>query len=414
MGNWTFYSSVMPMIELAKRVNYAEEIHTNPGLSEMIQRKLSGARAIEICRYLTERPDRFFNSLVIAFYEGPPTWFSGAITPTVSSEMDRSFDIEDIRESGAHLGILQLKGNEKLFALDGQHRLSGIKAAYKKQQLPVEDCVPVIFVAHVNDANGIRRSREIFTTLNKEAKKVGVGDIIALDENDPAAIITRMLVEGKSGLSGGKVAYKQTESIDPRIDVNCITTIANIYFSVLNLSRAFYYKTKTIRGIAALPRPDDKVLYELCGIAEKFYAAAGKYFPHFGEAMSARDDVAAIITANRGPNGGHLLFRPVGITILTALVCRLKTHHPKLTVEACVKRASAIPVVLNEAPYRDVLWEPRMSKMRPSGKKVIIDLLSHELGLPQGKFYKRALEEYEALTNGKFGLAQLRKRKPAP
>lgn len=414
MGNWTFYSSVMPMLELAKRVNYAEEIHTNPGLSEMIQRKLSGARATEICRYLTERPDRFFNSLVIAFYEGPPTWFSGAIAPPASSEIDRSFDIEDIRESGSQLGVLQLNGNEKLFALDGQHRLSGIKAAYKKERLPIDDCVPVIFVAHVNDANGIRRSREIFTTLNKEAKKVGVGDIIALDENDPAAIVTRRLVEGKSGLSGGKVAYKQTESIDPRVDVKCVTTIANIYFSVLNLSRAFYYKTKTIREIAALPRPDDDVLETLCSIAEKFYSAAGKCFPNFGEVMSAKNDVVDIIAANRGEDGGHLLFRPVGITILTNLVCQLKTHHPKLTVEACVKRASAIPVVLNDAPYRDVLWEPRRSKMRPSGKKVIIDLLGHQLGLPQGKFYKRALEEYEALTNSKFvGAVRKRSRKAA-
>jgi DNA sulfur modification protein DndB len=369
MGNWTFYSAVMPIGELAKRINYAEEIHTNPGLSEMIQRKLSGKRANEICRYLTERPDRFFNSLVIAFYGGPPIWFSGAITPSASSTGDNSFDIEDIRESGARLGVLQLKGDEKLFALDGQHRLSGIKSAHKKNLLPLDDCVPVIFVGHNNSKEGIRRSREIFTTLNKEAKKVGVGDIIALDENDPAAIVTRMIVEGETGLSGGKIAYKQTESIDPRTDLKCVTTIANIYYSVLNVFRSFFYKTKSIREIAALPRPGDNVIKELFELAESYFVAVGKCFPDFEEVMHATNDITDIIAKNRNNTGGHILFRPVGITILTNLVCQAKARYPKLSIEKCVKRVSAIPLKLKERPYRNILWEPRTSRMRPKGKK---------------------------------------------
>ena len=402
MGNWVFYSAVMPIVEMAKRINYAEEIHTNPGLSQMIQRKLSGKRANEICKYLTDRPDRFFNSLVIAFYGGPPTWFSGAITPSASSTVENSFDIEDIRESGARLGVLQLKGDEKLFALDGQHRLSGIKSAYSKNLLPLEDCVPVIFVGHSNSKEGIRRSREIFTTLNKEAKKVGVGDIIALDENDPAAIVTRMIVESETGLSGGKVAYKQTESIDPRSDLKCITTIANIYYSLLNVFRSFYYRTKSIREIAALPRPKDSIIQELFNLAKSYFDAIGKYFPDFENVMCATSDIADIIAKNRDNTGGHILFRPVGITILTNLVCQVKTRHPKLSIEKCVKRVSSIPIKLKEPPYRNVLWEPRTSRMRPKGKKVIIDLLSKKLKLPAGPQYKKSVEEYVALTKEKY------------
>jgi DNA sulfur modification protein DndB len=403
MGNWTFYSAVMPMVEMAKRINYAEEIHTNPGLSNMIQRKLSGKRADEICQYLTQRPDRFFNSLVIAFYDGPPTWFSGAITPSASTEEeDNSFDIEDIRESGSRLGVLQLTGREKLFALDGQHRLSGIKSAYKKNLLPLDDCVPVIFVGHSNTKDGIRRSREIFTTLNKEAKKVGVGDIIALDENDPAAIITRMIVECETGLSGGKVAYKQTEAIDPRTDLKCVTTIANIYFSILNVFRSFHYESKTIRQIAALPRPDDEVIKVLFRLAESYFAALGNVFSEFGEAMHATSDAADIIAKNRDNTGGHILFRPVGITIFTNLVCQVKSRYPKFSIEKCVKRIKALPVKLNERPYLHLLWEPRTGKMRPRGKKVIIDLLAPKLGLPAGKYYRSSMEEYKSLTKEEY------------
>jgi DNA sulfur modification protein DndB len=350
MGNWIYYSCVMPMSELARRVNFAKEIFPNPGLSEMVQRKLSGERADEICRYLTEREDRFFNSLVVAFYKGPPTWFSGAVTNQRTSDPTNSFDVEDIRESGAQFGVLQFKGSETLFALDGQHKLAGIKVAQSKTLLPVNDCVPVIFVAHSDNQSGIRRSRELFTTLNKEAKKVGVGDIIALDENDPAEIVTRMIVEGKTGLSGGKIAYKQTESIDPRTDLNCITTIANIYFSCLNLFKDFHYKTKTIRKIAALPRPEDAVIQKLLDLENRYFAAVGKCFPEFGEAINATTGIADVIAKNRGSNGGHLLFRPVGITILTKLVCQIKADRPNLSIEKCVKQVSAIPVNL-DAPH---------------------------------------------------------------
>ena len=403
MGNWTFYSAVMPMNELARRVNYAEKIHTNPGLSEIIQRKLSGKRADEICRYLTERPDRLFNSLVIAFYGGPPTWFSGSVTPSKSLKSNGSLDIEDSRESGAQFSVLQFIGTEKLFALGGQHRLSGIKAAQKKKLLPVDDCVPVLFVGHSNTKSGIRRSREIFTTLNEEAKKVGVGDIVALDENNPAAIVTRMIVEGKTGLSDGKGAYKQTEAINPDVDRKCITTIANIYYSLLNLFIKLHYQGKAIRDIAALPRPEDGVIKDLFELAKRYFAAIGKCFPDFGRAMKATTDIADVIAKNRHEKGGHMLFRPVGITILTTRVCQIKTNYPLLLVEKCVRRASVIPVELDGVPYRNVLLEPRTARMRPKGKKLIVDLLSvDQRELPQGKNYRRLIEEYEALTGEEY------------
>jgi DNA sulfur modification protein DndB len=399
MGNWVYYSAVMPISELAKRVSYAEEIHTNRGLSEMIQRKLSGKRAEEISRYLADRPDRFFNSLVIAFYGGPPTWFSGSINISALKSAGESFDVEDIRECGVEMGVLQFKGTERLFALDGQHRLSGIKSALKSNKLPLGDCVPVIFVAHSNTADGIRRSREIFTTLNKEAKKVGVGDIIALDENDPAAIVTRMLVEGDSGLCGEKVAYKQTESINPAVDVKCVTTIANIYFSLLNIFRAFKYPSKSIKQIAALPRPDDSDIATLLDLAQKYFGAIGVNFPSFGEAMSDRQSIVNVIAQNRHSNGGHLLFRPVGITILTNIVSRIKATSPDLGIEKCVEQASSIPVELQQPPYRDVLWETKTSRMRPKGKQAIIQILSHRLNLPisRGSYEKTKLE-YAELT----------------
>lgn len=402
MGDWVYYTTVVPIKEVSLRVHYAKEIHTNPGLSNMIQRKLSGKRSEEIHRYLADREDRFFNSLVVAFYDGPPTWFPGTVRPPSDPKTKDEFDIEDIRESGSILGILHLSGNEKLFALDGQHRLSGIKLAHKKGDLRSEDAVPVIFVGHSNSPSGTKRSRVLFTTLNKEAKKVGVGDIIALDENDPAAIVTRLLVESGFMLSGTKVAYRQTESINPKTDKNHLTTIANIYYALLNIFSSFHYTEKSIRQIAALPRPSDEVIAQLFNIASTYFKELGKHFSPFGEVLELDGDISGLIAQNRGQKGGHLLFRPVGITIATNLICQNKRINPKSSISHCTKKISNIPTQLDQEPYKHVLWDPRTQRMRPKGKKVIIDLLAQEIGITGGRSIGRSLEEYQALTGLKW------------
>jgi len=116
----------MPLQEVAPRVDYAKALHKSNKLSEMIQRELEEGRAEEIATYLRTQGQRFFNSLVIAVYGGNPSWhdigdFSSNL-PGVS--------VEKIPEKALNsFGLLLFTGDEELFALDGQHRLAGIKAA---------------------------------------------------------------------------------------------------------------------------------------------------------------------------------------------------------------------------------------------------------------------------------------------
>jgi DNA sulfur modification protein DndB len=66
MGDWVYYSCLMDVGNLAKRVRYAEEVHKNDSLSKMIQRRLNSDRSTQIAEYLRSQPERFFNSLVVA------------------------------------------------------------------------------------------------------------------------------------------------------------------------------------------------------------------------------------------------------------------------------------------------------------------------------------------------------------
>src|SRR5205823_2004735 len=129
-------------------------------------------RSGEIQTYLRSQPLRFFNALVIGTYGGHPQWHEVSIRRLESRIGDSPAYLE-----GA-LGILTLEGTEKLFAIDGQHRVAGIeKAVGEKPELGDEE-VCVIFVSGVvaekrsEDEQGFERTRRLFTTLNRYAKPV--------------------------------------------------------------------------------------------------------------------------------------------------------------------------------------------------------------------------------------------------
>lgn len=66
MGDWIYYSCLMSIDDIGSRVSFADDIHKNDKLSEMIQRQLKRGRSDQIASYLRNQEERFFNSLVIA------------------------------------------------------------------------------------------------------------------------------------------------------------------------------------------------------------------------------------------------------------------------------------------------------------------------------------------------------------
>ncbi|EJB1425721.1 DGQHR domain-containing protein, partial [Salmonella enterica] len=192
IGSWITYSCMMRLSDASELIGFAEELHQIDKLSDKIQRELNTDRAEEISRYLVSNEDRFFNSLVVAVYDGNPNWHEiGGITPN----NEEASLLEFPEYAGNCLGFLSITRDEKFFALDGQHRLAGIKTALKSNSNIADELISVIIAAHSNTPEGKIRSRRLFTTLNKKAKLVSKDTIIALDEDDIAACITRRLIE---------------------------------------------------------------------------------------------------------------------------------------------------------------------------------------------------------------------------
>ena len=199
MGRWDYFMVRMSMRELAENVKYAEEIHGETQLSDAIQRELNKSRAAkEIASYLVKQEDRFFSSIVVAALRGDPQWHP------VNMEDDPQFSIlmSDKNLSNA-FGVLAFNGDQDYYALDGQHRLSAIRAlidrkvdleppeGFRNEQVPVIIVTPRLL--EPEDEFKIRY-RRLFGHLNRYAKAMSQFDNIVMDEDDAFAIITRRLV----------------------------------------------------------------------------------------------------------------------------------------------------------------------------------------------------------------------------
>lgn len=377
-GDWAYYSCIMSFQAISKLVYFADDLHKSKKLSEMIQRAIQTRRGNEIAEYLINEKERFFNSLVIAVYGGSPSWHSIGIVSSKST-----IKIEDISESYLNsFGFLKFTGKERLFAIDGQHRLSGIKKAIKDGDQFENDEVSVLLVAHKSTPKGLQRTRRLFTTLNKTAVKVSKGEIIALDENDVMAIIVRRLVEENPFFMNDRVAYKQTNNITPK-DKYSLTTIGNLYdvLSVIFSTMPDDVKTKKLKTI----RPDDTTLDNYYEYASNFFKIMAKHFPNLNSFFNAKD-TSKIIKKYRGSFGGDILFRPLGLLVMTEVISKISG---KYGLEKSVMRIAKLPKDLQAVPYVNVLWGSSKKIIIGRGRVLVRDLLLHMLG---EKFSKQKLK----------------------
>lgn len=307
MGTWTTYSCMMRLSDIAELVGFADELHNIEKLSDQIQRELNDVRAIEISDYLIQNKDRFFNSIVVAIYDGDPSWHDiGNLKP--NSDEASQLEFPDYAEDC--LGFLSITKEEKLFALDGQHRLAGIKIAIEECEEVCDDLMSVIIVAHSNTKEGKIRSRRLFTTLNKKAKLVSKDAIIALDEDDIAACITRELIESDDFnlFTEDNISF----SSGPVRDRTSITSIVNIYD---NIQKLVAHKLGVkVSELDKYKYRDHVGIYDF---VKEFFALTLKSCKELSAVVELEKEAGKY---RGGDKGGHLLFRPVGWDIYVDVI----------------------------------------------------------------------------------------------
>lgn len=368
IGEWTYYLATLTFIEVSKYVRKIDdELHSSDKLSELIQRSIS-SNYIEIKKYLLSQDERFFNALVLAVYDGSPNWI----------EVELNYGEEEY----FNLGFLSLSGGEKIFPVDGQHRVEGIKAAIKEKPELGTDRIPVIFVGHSKSPEGMTKSRRLFTTLNRYAKKVTWDDIIALDEDDLAAIVTRNLLESYPLFQGNKVVISEQKAI-PDGDKEAFTSIITLYQCCRELLKVYYNKNRNNLKRGGIVnnfsdflkyRPDDDVIEEFEKEAKLFWDALSKNItPVKLFLKSSNREVNSKFMRNK-ENGGHLIFRPIGLLPIVQAALKIMTSK-NIDVNSALKLLNKIDGILSNKPWSGTMWNQKGSRMIMASSKFVRNML---------------------------------------
>lgn len=307
IGDWTYYATVMKIRDVVNNhriitVSESPDLYTK-NIGEVLQREINHKRTNSISQYLKTNKERFFSSLTVAIHKGNPQWFDidlGAYFEIQNEKVDN----ENLTFIENKFGILALTGEEKIFALDGQHRLLGLRDALENDDVIGDEEVSLIFVVH-NDKHK-ERTRRLFTVLNKYAEKPRGAELIILDEDDAAAINTRRLVEEHPQLKKENALSDSKSGNISQTDISSFTTLVTIN----NINKHLYSKPKSFYTI----RPSEKIINELYTVSSNFWDC---FFECFPEAIRFIDGENGILLNgrlfNRNKNsGGSLLLRPVG------------------------------------------------------------------------------------------------------
>lgn len=313
IGNTIYYCTTMSFRQISSMVKKVdEELHTANSLKEQIQRSLTN-NYIKIKNYILNREDRFFDSLVLAVYDGDPLW------------TEVRFEIEN--KQYPNIGLLEFSGHEKIFPVDGQHRVEGIRAALEQNEELKNESISVMLIGHQNTAEGREKSRRIFSTLNRYVKPVRLGDIIALDEDDIVAIVTRDLLETYPLFMGERIKASNNKSI-PQTDKKAFTSLITLYECHLSLYKSFisqkdqhHYGKSQIKDMLKY-RPSDDIIAEFNQYLVDFWDCMNSTFEEIEVYINNNsDNPAAELRSTE--NGGNLFFRPIGLFPFVEAVARI-------------------------------------------------------------------------------------------
>jgi DNA sulfur modification protein DndB len=372
MGSIVYYVASLKFRDVAQLIKQTDEIHSSKKLSDWIQRQIVRGHSKKIADYLLSEEDRFFNALVIGVYGGRPSWVPLAVS---SSAPEVDFEISDDQrdELNASIGLLTLEGKEKLFAIDGQHRVAGIKQALKDSDCVAEDEVVALFVGHERTVKGAQRTRRLFTRLNTTARAVSEADRIALEEDDGFAVVTRRMFDEFKLFGEDKfVSLSPTASL-PSNDDKSVTTIISLYHQVRELYSRTLVPTTTTKRDFESSRPPDEAIDALYAASCTFWTLLGESVSVVAKVLGGKATAGSFRTAGRN----HLLMRPVGQRAYAGAVGALTARGAPL--EHAVEKLSRANLWVHDPIWAYILWDPVNSVMLKSAALAETFLL-HQVG----------------------------------
>lgn len=351
IGSWEYYITTLTFKQVSDHVSKIDdELHKSESLKDLIQRSITNNYK-SIKQYILKQPEVFFNSLVLAVYDDYPNWV----------EIEVSYDDEETYK----LGLLDFPSKHKIFPVDGQHRVEGIKAAIKEKPELEKMQISAIFIGHKNDEKGMKKTRRLFSTLNRYAKPVTMDDIIALDEDDTVAIVTRNLLEDFDLFNDDRIIYSKQKAI-PTNNYKAFTSIITLYQCNLELFK-FFFETK--EGLKPTKkrideylkfRKSDSFIEEFHRFSKSFWNDMKKNISSINEFINTTEQPAKKF---RNKKGGEILFRPIGLLPFVKAIVKIKTREKTTKFKTIIEKFDSINLDMTKKPWLNVVWNPISEKM---------------------------------------------------
>ena len=162
-----YYIAMVPLRMLPKLFN-ADEEYIQP--EYRAQRRLNEQRIPEIRSYILDNPD---------------TYVFSALAASVDGEMH--FENAGFEQ----LGYLEIAMDATFLINDGQHRIAAILDALEENEELGRETISVVFY----EDQGLARSQQMFTDLNKHAVRISNSIAELYDARDELAVATRSAVK---------------------------------------------------------------------------------------------------------------------------------------------------------------------------------------------------------------------------
>lgn len=366
MGETDYYMLSMKAGELVRTIIEPKEM---PGwddekIEEIYQRKIQFARVKnQIVPYLINNRSRFFGAIIAAIpnfkknVQFQPMKDLRAVTESKleSSEL----------EAASSIGLLTISGGAVMLPLDGQHRIKALEFAIHakdekqnpipglkpKPDLTTED-ISVILVPYEP-----AKARNIFTRVNRYARRPSSNETIVTDDDNIYSIIARKIAND----IGGRLVKYTTPSLTTR-DPH-FTTLATLQISAQEILKR------------SLPSQDSAVSSKIlqidptCRPEEEFIEFCTSYVKEVWDHLLSKIEVFADATAIKtedGDNGRreirktNLLGKPATQDCLVRAYMDLVQPPTKMTPDEACKRLNAIPWQITDSNveqiWQNVLW----------------------------------------------------------
>ena len=410
-SHWRYYQMIMSVENIVEELPYlstdikyrvkttdeVDEINS-AAVNEMLQRLFDERRLQPIKNYLLQQSDKYVNNLTIAVYGGDPEWLPIGLKALHDLE---GYSEEQIEEVEKTFGIIKLRGDEIMFVLDGQHRVKGLREAVKENPDILKEQIAITLIAHNPDDAGKERTRRLFTTINRYAKPVSLGESILLDEDDVSAIITRYLINDHPLLSKNNVvAQNKTAELKFPTDNDKITTTICLYnINEIFIPKSIYPPYEGAQSNLVRVRPSNEA------VLNEYKSKIFKYWDLFFKLFKDAHDFINNPQGFRDNVGNLFFLRPIGQEVIFNLIFELE-QLGKLNEK--IDSIKKVEPQLNSNFWNYILYDPYKQRMLVN-KSLAKHYLRYHFGL-----YLSAMQLKSLKNNYKKNSGDLQLELPSP